>query len=163
MNAHVPGTVATRSVGRKNRPLLLGVAVGAIGLYAATLLVARITTPVTLPLLTAHDCAVRTVYHHAQDDWGQRALIAASVLNRFPAPGAVSHCSAPPLSPTAAPGATPDPYRLQSAYDAVDAVESGSYELPLACAGVTAFSLPEAAPRSQCVSGGLAFTSPEAR
>ena len=104
-------------------------------------------------------CAVRTVYHFSQDDWGQRALVAATVLNRSPAPGAVIPCSAPPVPAEDGAGGIPDPYRLQSARDAVAAVANGRYDLPRACAGVTAFTSPEAAPRSQCVYAGLAFTT----
>lgn len=106
-------------------------------------------------IVSARDCAVNTVYQHAQDDFGQRALIAATVLNRFPAPGAGIPCQAPD---PASVGGTFDAYRLRAARAAVAAVETGDYDLPRACAGVIAFTLPEASPRSQCVYAGLAFT-----
>lgn len=115
----------------------------------------------TYPPTTARDCAVRAVYHFSDDDWGQRALIASAVLNTSIAPDVGLECGAPLLPSDV--GALPDPYRLQAAIDAFDAVASGSYELPVACDGVTAFSSPEAAPRSQCVYGDLAFTTAEPR
>lgn len=108
--------------------------------------------------ISARACAIRTVYHNAQDDWGQRALIAASVLNRSPAPGAVIPCPASPFP--AEDGAGGTSYRYRAARDAVDAVASGSYDLPRSCIGVVAFAPPEAAPRSQCITGGLAFITP---
>lgn len=143
------------------------------GRYSVALIVAAIVAvvcvlgftaarePVASPpaLVSARTCAIRTVYHVAQDDWGQRALIAASVLNNSPAPGAVMACTAPPVPAEDGTGGFPDAYRLQSARDAVAAVADRNYELPRACAGVTAFTSPEAAPRSQCVYAGLAFTT----
>lgn len=104
------------------------------------------------------ECAVRTVYFTAtDDDWSQRALIAYSVLNQVSAPGvdARTPCAYP--SPLDAGGPLPDPYLLQSARDAVDAVLSGSYEIPPACAAATAVMSSAAAPRAQCVVGSLAF------
>lgn len=115
----------------------------------------------TFPPTTARDCAIRAVYHFSDDDYGQRALIASAVLNTSTAPDVGLECGAPLLPSDV--GGLPDPYRLQAAIDAVDAVASGSYELPVACDGVTAFASPEAAPRSQCVYRGLAFTTAEAR
>lgn len=105
---------------------------------------------------SARDCAIRAVYHYADDDFGQRALIAAAVLNTALAPDAGLDCGAPPLPSSI--GGLPDPYRMQSAIDAVDAVASGSYDVPPACTGVSSVSLPSEAPRSQCVYGGLAFS-----
>lgn len=132
-------------------------------ILAATLCIsATVFKPVPVAahsvMIPARTCAVRTVYHVAQDDWGQRALIAASILNRSPAPGAVIPCAAPPVPAEDGTGGIPDAYRLQSARDAVAAVADGRYDLPRACDGVTAFThSPEAAPRSQCVYAGLAF------
>lgn len=117
-------------------------------------------TPLAAAAATPRDCAIRTVYHYAQDDYGQRALIAAAVLNAS-VPNVGTPCEAPLLPADV--GDLPDPYRLQASIDAVDAVASGSYTLPVACDGVTAFSPPESAPRSQCVYAGLAFTVAEAR
>lgn len=110
------------------------------------------------PMVEVGDCAVRTVYFTAtDDDWSQRALIAYSVLNQVSAPGvdARTPCAYP--SPLDAGGPLPDPYLLQSARDAVDAVLSGSYEIPPACAAATAVMSSAAAPRAQCVVGSLAF------
>ena len=140
----------------------------AAGVVYATLVVASITSldrdrfqPLAVDVpTTPRDCAIRTVYHYAQDDWGQRALIASAVLNAS-VPNVGTPCEAPLLPADV--GDIPDPYRLQASIDAVDAVARGSYELPRACDGVTAFSPPEAAPRSQCVYGDLAFTSVETR
>lgn len=114
----------------------------------------------TFPPTTPRDCAIRAVYHFADDDWGQRALIASAVLSGL-RPDVELECGAPLLPSDV--GALPDPYRLQAAIDAVDAVAAGTYELPVACDGVTAFSPPEESPRSQCVYGDLAFTTAEPR
>ena len=104
------------------------------------------------------ECAVRTVYFTStQDDWGQRALIASAVLNRASAPGVDARLPCAYPSPLDAGAPLPDPYLLQSARDAVEAVASGSYEIPPACAGATEVLIASASPRAQCVYGGLAF------
>ena len=109
-------------------------------------------------MVPATDCAVRTVYFAStEDDWGQRALIAYSVLNRVTAPGVDARLPCAYPSPLDAGGPLPDPYLLQAARDAVQAVASGSYDIPPACAGATEVLFASASPRAQCVYGDLAF------
>jgi len=118
----------------------------------------------TLAIHDSRVCATVAVYRDATaDDWGQRATIARTVLNSFDADG-VPDC-APALMRILELGL--DKIRWQAALDAVDAVASGSYAIPLACEradsvaplDVTTGSLPSGAlsARSQCVINGLAF------
>ena len=110
-------------------------------------------------------CAAVAVYTTATaDDWSQRATIARANLNLFSATG-VPDCY-PELVTILGDGL--DDYRWQAALDAVDAVASESYALPLACervdsvapstdtTGVSPLSGALSA-RSQCVISGLAF------
>lgn len=110
-------------------------------------------------------CAAAAVYTTATaDDWAQRAVIARASLNLFRETG-VPDCF-PELATIL--GDDFDEYRWQAALDAVDAVASGSYALPLACervdsvapstvnTGVSPLSGALSA-RSQCVIGDLVF------
>lgn len=110
--------------------------------------------PVTEPRL----CATVAVYTQATaDDWSQRAVIAQAALN------ARADCSAA-LAGVVGQGF--EPLRWKFALDAVDAVASGSYPVPLACARVNAVvpttagpghPLAQAGARAQCVIRDLAF------
>lgn len=107
---------------------------------------------------TARECAIRAVYHlSTDDDWGQRALIASTVLNRVSSPDAGIPCGLP-ASPASV-GVLPNSYQWQSAVDAVDAVASGSYVVPMACTGAVEVVRASAVPRAQCVVGDLAFVA----
>lgn len=106
----------------------------------------------------ARECAIRAAYFTStQDDWGQRALIASTVLNRASSPDVGIPCGLPP-SPSSV-GDPPNAYLWQSAVDAVDAVASGSYVVPLACTGAVEVVSSSAAPHARCVSGDLAFVA----
>lgn len=119
----------------------------------------------TLAIHDTRTCATVAVYLTATaDDWGQRAVIARTQLNKFAADG-VPDC-APNLLRILDVGL--DHLRWQAALDAVDAVSSGSYALPVACERVDSVApLDEAtgsspipgdlSARSQCVINGLAF------
>ena len=121
-----------------------------------------------LAAVQVHDtrtCAAVAVYTTAtSDDWAQRAVIARANLNLFKTTG-VPDCY-PELVTILGDGL--DDYRWQAALDAVDAVASESYALPLACervdtvapsTAVAGFSPLAGDPstRSQCVISGLVF------
>lgn len=116
--------------------------------------------PVTAPRV----CAAVAVYTLATaDDWSQRAVIARAWLNRTKIRPA-SDCR-PALN--AALSNDFSPIRWQQALDAVDAVASGSYAIPFACArvntvlpaAVTRARSPLVRPgaRAQCIIRDLAF------
>lgn len=121
-----------------------------------------------LAAVQVHDtrtCAAVAVYTTATaDDWGQRAVIARANLNLFKTAG-VPDCY-PELVTILGDGL--DDHRWQAALDAVDAVASESYALPLACERVDSVA-PSTVPtgasplpgdlsaRSQCVISGLVF------
>lgn len=150
----------------------------AIGLFAAGYAVVVLATYVlradegapaesNIPLHVADSrvCAAAAVYGLSTvDDWSQRAAIAQAALNRFDALGHVPNCGS---VLTAIVDGGLDTYEWQAALDAVDAIQSGSYHLPLACARadtVLPLSSPAeppllraAAARAQCVIGDLAF------
>ena len=126
-----------------------------------------------LAQVRVHDtrtCAAVAVYTTATaDDWSQRAAIARANLNLFSATG-VPDCY-PELVTILGDGL--DDYRWQAALDAVDAVASESYALPLACERVDSVApstvLTGASPlpgdlsaRSQCVISGLVFWESQA-
>ena len=146
--------------------LALGAASGAvlsllICVAFAALQAPTAAAPATLapPLATApaRECAARAVFYTAtEDDWGQRALIAYTVLNRAPSPDAGIPCGFP-SPPPAGVGDFSDAYFWLSAVDAVDAIASGSYDVPPACTGATEILPFSDSPRSQCVIGSLAF------
>ena len=123
------------------------------------------------PTITdARLCAAVAAYSAATGDhWDQRALIAHAALNRFRTLGHVPDCGGT-LTVLVANGI--EPHLWQAALDAVDAVQSGSFAIPVACARadtvvrspadapvVLAGIPPVAAPaaRAQCVIAGLAF------
>lgn len=118
----------------------------------------------------ARTCAAVAVYTTATaDDWAQRAAIANANLNLFTATG-VPDCF-PGLADALGEGL--DEYRWQASLDAVDAVSSGSYALPLACTRADAVipltelaGLPPSpgasSARGQCVLSGLLFWEQQA-
>lgn len=109
--------------------------------------------------VSPRECAARAVYVLASDDWGQRAMVANAVLNQLSALGSAAPCPYP--LPSGSEGLSS--YRMRTAFDAVDAVASGSYAIvPLACARATAVTPSAAVPRAQCVYGELAFTGGDA-
>lgn len=98
--------------------------------------------------------AALAVYHGATaDDWLQRAVLAQTALNNLRAGGVT------PQGPAGvAPLGALDPIAWESALAAVDAVSSGDYQVPLACARATA--VVSASPQwseAQCVIRDLAF------
>ena len=115
-------------------------------------------------------CAAVAAYTLATGDhWDQRAVIAHTTLNRFKQLGHVPDCGQALAEIL---GAGLDRYLWQASLDAVDAVQSGSYALPLACAradrvvrshahpAVDLVGFPpsaDAVARAQCVLGDLAF------
>lgn len=127
--------------------------------------------PVDEPLIVtdARICAAVAVYALAKSDaYDQRAAVANTVLNRFKQLGHVPDCGGP-LSDIVGRGL--DEYRWRSALDAVDAIQSGSYALPLACVRADTVVPPtvpagsplyRAAARTQCVLSGLAFVEAQA-
>lgn len=130
--------------------------------------IAKSDTPAPLPppvITDARTCAALAVYEQATvDDWSQRATIAAATLNAQKTSGADPDCGKGLASALSGPF---KPVLWQNALDAVDAVASGSYELPDACARVTTVlplrpvdpeSPPQAPPtRAQCVIHDIAF------
>lgn len=119
------------------------------------------TFPVTAPRV----CAAVAVYTQATaDDWSQRAVIARAWFNRAKGRPAVDCRTAL----TRVIGNNFSPIRWQQALDAVDAVASGSYPVPLACARVNTVIPPptvarlgsplfRTGARAQCVIRDLAF------
>lgn len=102
----------------------------------------------------ARTYAALAVYHGATaDDWLQRAAIAQTALNAYRAGGAALDGQT-----RVAPTGALDPIAWRNALDAVDAVSSGDYEVPLACAQATAV-VPASTrwPGAQCVIRDLAF------
>lgn len=89
------------------------------------------------------------------DDWLQRAAIAQASLNAFRAGVA----AAPAFRGGVARAGALDPIAWQNALDAVDAVATGDYPLPLACSRASSVvpSTATAGSGSQCIVGGLAF------
>jgi hypothetical protein len=141
-----------------------GMSCGVLGLVGvASMVLADLTAPA--PAVAVHDvrtCAALAVYNGATaDDWSQRAAIANAALNAFAE--AVPDCG-PRLLQEAERGI--DPRRWQSALDAVDAVRSGSYDVPRACQPADSVAPSSEADgralRSQCVIAGLVFWSSQA-
>lgn len=121
-----------------------------------------VTAPADLVITSPRICAALAVYELADhDDWGLRGTIAATALNGFRAADRVPNCAA---GVAVALTAEFSPRRWQDALDAVDAVASGSYSVPDACARATAV-LPLSAvnadspssARAHCVIYELAF------
>lgn len=113
-------------------------------------------------------CATVAAYTIATGDyWDQRAAIAQATLNRFDRLGYVPDCGQA-LGRILTAGL--DPYLWQSSLDAVDAIQTGRYDLPLACARADTISripLPDLlasaplrapAARAPCVIDDLEFT-----
>jgi len=115
-----------------------------------------VTAPADLSIDNPRFCAAAAVYDLADhDDWGLRATIAFATLNGFRVANSVPDCSA-----RVAIALTHDfsQRRWQEALDAVDAVTSGSYSVPLACARADAVvPLSKADARAHCVIYDLAF------
>ncbi len=115
-------------------------------------------------------CAAVASYTLATGDhWDQRAVIARASLNRFQQLGHVPDCG---QALAGILGEGLDRYLWQASLDAADAVLSGSYAIPLACARadhvvrsparpvVNLVGLPPSVgsvARAQCVIGDLAF------
>lgn len=101
----------------------------------------------------ARTCAAADVYTRATaDDWLQRAAIAQASLN-------ASRQTAPTCGDWARPliEGHRDTLRWLAALDAVDAVASGSYILPPACARATVVAPSTQWPGAQCVIRDLVF------
>jgi hypothetical protein len=122
----------------------------------------EVTIPADLVISNTRICAALAVYELADhDDWGLRGTIAATTLNGFLAADRVPNCAA---GVAVALTADFSARRWQDALDAVDAVVSGSYPVPNACARATAVvplsavsvDSPSAA-RAHCVIYDLAF------
>ncbi|WP_313319557.1 hypothetical protein [Stenotrophomonas sp.] len=122
----------------------------------------EVTIPADLVITSPRICAALAVYELADhDDWGLRGTIAATALNGFRVADRVPNCAA---AVAVALTAEFSPRRWQNALDAVDAVASGSYPVPDACARATAVlplsavnaGSPSAA-RAHCVIYDLAF------
>jgi len=122
----------------------------------------ELTIPADLVITSPRICAALAVYVLADhDDWGLRGTIAATALNGFHVADRVPNCAA---GVAVALTAEFSPRRWQDALDAVDAVASGSYPVPDACARATAVvplsavnaDSPSAA-RAHCVIYDLAF------
>lgn len=117
------------------------------------------TVPADLVIVSPRICAALAVYELAEhDDWGLRATIAGTALNGFRSAERVPNCA------TGVAAALTNDFserRWLLALDAVDAVASGSYSVPLACARATAVvPLSAADARAHCVIYDLAFVSP---
>lgn len=123
-----------------------------------------VTVPADLVITSPRICAALAVYELADhDDWGLRGTIAATALNGFRAADRVPNCAA---GVAVALTADFSPRRWREALDAVDAVASGSYPVPDACARATAVlplsavkAGPPPAARAHCVIYELAFVS----
>jgi len=122
----------------------------------------EVTIPADLVISSPRICAALAVYELSEhDDWGLRATIAFATLNGFRVANSVPNCAAGVAVPLTADFS---PRRWQDALDAVDAVASGSYPVPDACARATAVlplsavnaDSPSAA-RAHCVIYDLAF------
>jgi hypothetical protein len=137
--------------------VLGGCAASAVPAPAAEVITAGdVTVPADLVIASPRICAALAVYELAEhDDWGLRATIAGTALNSFRSAERVPNCTA-----GVAVALTNDfsERRWLLALDAVDAVASGSYSVPLACARATAVvPLSAADARAQCVIHDLAF------
>lgn len=124
-------------------------------------------TPRNLVITSPRICAALAVYELATaDDWGLRATIANATLNAFNDAQRVPDCAG---GVATALRSGFQPTRWQLALDAVDAVQSGSYQVSLeACVRANAVvplstadgNEPSTSPvlaRTQCVMGDLAF------
>jgi len=116
----------------------------------------EVTIPADLVISSPRICAALAVYELSEhDDWGLRATIAGTALNGFRAAEGVPNCAA------GVAGALTNNFserRWLLALEAVDAVNSGSYSVPLACARATAVvPLSAADARAHCVIYDLAF------
>lgn len=110
------------------------------------------TAPIIPAITDKRVCAAAAVYSSLARDWAQRAATAQAALNRFRANG-VADCSGAVAQILTA---GLDSYRWQESLDAVDAVNEGTYALPLACMRAdTVLPLGEA--RTQCVIDDMAF------
>lgn len=144
----------------------------AMGLAAAHLLPRAPAAQAPVVITDARTCAALAVYQGATaDDWGQRAALANAALSSFQGdPDAAVPGQAPDCGPGVAAALSSDfsPRRWQAALDAVDAVASGTYRVPDACARSTPLATPLALPasppadaatassdRAQCVPSGL--------
>ncbi|MEN5117467.1 hypothetical protein ABE488_09060 [Luteimonas sp. TWI662] len=111
--------------------------------------------PATLVLAERRICAAVVVYGAVRtDDYAQAAVAARAALNHFNELGHTPDCGVA-LTRTVSAGI--DPTRWQRALDAVDAIENGSYPVPLACVRASVILPASAAARAQCVLGDLAF------
>lgn len=128
---------------------------------------ANADNPDDLVITSPRICAALAVYELANaDDWGLRATIAYATLNAFNDAQRVPDCAS---GVGAALTAGFQPARWQLALDAVDAVQSGSYQVSLeACVRANAVvplstadgNEPSTSPvlvRAQCVMSDLAF------
>lgn len=125
---------------------------------------AKTAEPHPDPVVTdSRTCAALAVYALAtDDDWGQRAAIAQATLNSHQSSGVDPDCGKNLVAALTGPF---DSILWRNSLDAVYAVSSGSYDVPLACQRVTTvapldLSTPPpqgAVTRSQCVVNGLAF------
>lgn len=115
-----------------------------------------VTVPADLVIVSPRICAALAVYELAEhDDWGLRATIAGTALNGFHEAASVPNCAA---GVAVALTHNFSERRWLLALDAVDAVASGSYSVPLACARATAVvPLSAADARAHCVIYDLAF------
>ncbi len=124
-------------------------------------------TPRDLVITSPRICAALAVYELATaDDWGLRATIAHTTLNAFIDAQRVPDCAA---GVATALSSDFQPARWQLALDAVDAVQSGSYQvsvdgcvranavIPLPTADGSELSTSPVLARAQCVMRGLAF------
>ncbi|WP_372380267.1 hypothetical protein [Xanthomonas sp. NCPPB 1062] len=112
--------------------------------------------PEQLSITSPRFCAALAVYELATvDDWGLRAGIARAALNGFAAAGRVPDCAQGVAAALTDGDFTPR--RWQEALDAVDAVDSGDYALPDACARANAIIPADAHVAAPCVMHGLAF------
>lgn len=123
--------------------------------------------PDGLVITSPRICAALAVYELATaDDWGLRATIAHTTLNAFNDAQRVPDCAA---GVATALSSDFQPARWQLALDAVDAVQSGSYQvsvdgcvranavIPLPTADGSELSTSPVLARAQCVMRGLAF------
>lgn len=111
--------------------------------------------PATLILAERRICAAVIVYGAVRTDaYDQAAVAARAALNRFNELGHTPDCG---LALTRTVAAGIEPARWQRALDAVDAIENGSYPVPLACVRASVILPATAAARAQCVLGDLAF------
>lgn len=111
--------------------------------------------PATLILAERRICAAVVVYGAVRSDaYDQAAIAARAALNRFNELGHTPDCG---LALTRTVAAGIEPARWQRALDAVDAIENGSYPVPLACVRASVILPASAAARAQCVLGDLAF------